>query len=284
MCMVAGFLLVSAALLKVLDLVSGPTVAETASPLSAFLVTCQIGVEMSVGLLLFSGHYWRTLHWVAVILFSGFAAYSLHLALIGAASCDCFGPVHVHPWWTFLLDLGVVFGILLPLRCYSNKNIKSGALRLVPDAARPRNVVLAIVGFAIIAVALLVRSVDRRTAIAESVLLTTGDWVILQPEKWIGQTLPIANFIDIDLSSGRWTALLHRHDCPACQEALPRYEQLASTGEKVALIDVPPYGKFGLRERACRYGRLKDDRDWFVQTPVEIRLQDGIVTAIAHGE
>jgi hypothetical protein len=131
--------------------------------------------------------------------------------------------------------------------------------------------------------ALLMRYIQTRSAQADGLLASAGNLVILEPEKWVGRPLPIADVIDLDLSQGDWTVLLHRHDCPDCQEAVPRYEKLAQL-QPVALIEVPPYGDFHASTNdAARHGRLKSDREWFVQTPVELRLQDGVVLAVKNG-
>jgi hypothetical protein len=133
---------------------------------------------------------------------------------------------------------------------------------------------------AVLTTALLVRYIDSRTATAEGVLTTDTGLVILEPEKWLGQKLPIAGFIDLDLSHGEWTVVFHRHDCPTCHEVLPSYVELSSMGHKVALIEVPPFGNLNPSESGCVHGQLTADREWFVQTPVEIQLRDGIVTAV----
>jgi len=99
---------------------------------------------------------------------------------------------------------------------------------------------------------------------------------MLQPETWIGKPLPIAEYIDADLSSGDWTILLHRHDCPEFQEAVPRYEDLAYQ-RNIAIVEMPPYNSELVADGPALHARLPDDREWFVQTPVEIQLDDGIV-------
>jgi hypothetical protein len=317
---IVGYLLVTAAILKAAQLVTEPTAALLAvraspdpvvhgSPDPALIATMlpplQVGAELAIGLFALSGYYWRQLRWFAFVLFIGFAAYSFHLATTGATSCGCFGPLRVHPWWTFGLDLAVVVGLFSSLlaptrvpRLAANRLMTSERDRLPNDSARnpeeskqcgrelkhplsfQRTLVAAAMGISIFTTALLARHLVAPTAAAEGVLQMAGDLIVLEPEKWVGKPLPIAEFVDLDLSTGEWTVLLHRHDCPDCEEAVPKYEQLATTGTRVALVEVPPFGELHPGEAACHYARLTDDREWFVQTPVELELRDGIVSAV----
>jgi hypothetical protein len=279
---VAGLLLMLAAALKAVTLVIDPATALV-HPLGLYFLPLEIGLEFCVGLLFLSGIYWLKLRWLAAALFTAFSAYSLYLALQGATSCGCFGPVHVNPWWTFGLDLAVVLGLVasrwfdaasMPRALHSRAGLPS-QLR-----SSSRVSVAVVISIGVLIAAALFRYADQRTAMANSISAAQGDLVILEPEKWIGQKLPIAEFIDTDLSSGEWIAVLHRHDCPVCQEAIPRYEQLASEGARIALIELPPYGFTPSLESACRCCRLKNDREWFVQTPVELCVKDGVVTTV----
>jgi hypothetical protein len=299
---VVGLLLVSAAILKAAQFITEPT---TALVYGRLLPSLQVGVELGVGLVALNGFYWRRLRWFALLLFVGFAGYSLLLATNGVTSCACFGAVRVHPWWTFGLDLAVVFGLLLsilaPIRVpllVAHRSASSPRDKL-PSASTPapeegkqcdeelgrraphgRLLVAAAMAVAILIIALFMRNVARTTATAKGVQPMASDITVLEPEQWIGKQLPIADFIDLGLSSGEWTVLLHRHDCPDCLEAVPRYEELALRGTRVALVEVPPYGDGLATQPACYYGRLTDEREWFLQTPVEIQLQDGIVTSV----
>jgi hypothetical protein len=283
---ITGLLLVGAAVLKTIQLFNEPTLAIV-HPLGSAFLLIQISVEFAVGILALLGVGWQMLRWFVLFLFSGFAVYSFYLALKGEASCGCFGPVHVQPWWTFLIDAAVVLGLLIVI--YRDRKANSPAANSV-EAGSPlfsldqRKLIAAAMAISVLATAFLVRYVDRRTAIAEGMSAAANGLVILEPEKWIGQKLPIAEFIDNDLSSGEWTAVLHRHDCSACLDALPRYQELASAGKRVALVEVPPYGDSSSETSACLCCRLKDIREWFVQTPTEIQLRDGIVlSAKVHG-
>lgn len=70
--------------------------------------------------------------------------------------------------------------------------------------------------------------------------------------------------------------MLHRHDCPECQQAAPQYEVLADT-QKVVIIEMPPYGGERLEEGPALHARMPNDREWYAQTPVEIRIKNGVV-------
>lgn len=261
---VVGLLLVGAAVLKAAQLLAEPALSA-ASPALRYLVPLQIAAEAGLGLLALSGVWWRQLRWLALVFFSAFALYSFHLATSGAATCGCFGALNVHPWWTFAIDAAVVAGLAASIAWGTNA---------VPIVARPRQAI-ALAMLCGVALGGTVFAAALRAAGSSS--LAAGDGlVVLEPEAWIGQRLPIAEFIDADLSQGEWTVLLHRHDCPDCQEATPQYESLAA-GRNVALVEVPPFGQEVANSGPAVYTRLREERDWFVQTPVEMRLSSGVV-------
>lgn len=282
---VAGFLLIAAAGLKAIEIVTEPA-ATLVHPLGRHFVPVEIGIEFGLGLLLLSGLYWRTLRWLVIVIFTAFAAYSLYLAMNGAESCGCFGSLHISPWWTFGMDSIVVFGLLVAMllerRSLTSRSEPWEGL-FARKASHQRFAFAVLTAATLLSIALNFRYISQRTGSSNG-LTSVGDLVVLEPEQWIGQKLPITKSVDLDLSSGDWVVLLHRHDCPVCQEMIPKFEQRAAAGERIALVEVPPYGNFeshfATRERACHYGRLKEDHEWFVQTPVEIRLQGGIVTAV----
>lgn len=286
--LIAGLLLFAAAVLRANQLLNEPT-ATIVQPTGSLLSAVQVAAELVIGLLVLSGAYWRALRWFTVVLFAGFAIYSVYLALKGAGSCGCFGPVHVHPWATFILDLAMVAGLIMAALRDRNSFLAStneSETRAAWFWIDRRKLIAAVSALGVVTVAFFIRSVERPTAVANGITATASGLVLLEPEKWIGQKLPIAEFVDTDLSNGDWIAVLHRHDCPACEEAVPRYEQLAATGQRIALIEIPPFGYSRTSgSSTCRYSRLTNDREWFVQTPVEIRIENGIVTTVkTHGE
>ena len=68
-----------------------------------------IQFEIALGVSLLSG-WLRTAAWAATLAtFTAFTAFSLHAALVGQASCGCFGRIALSPWITFAIDLAVLF-------------------------------------------------------------------------------------------------------------------------------------------------------------------------------
>lgn len=281
-----GLLLVVASSFNAVQLVTEPASA-LAHPLDRYLLPVHIGVELALGLLVLSGLYWRVLRWCVLALFMGFAGYSLYLGLSGAASCGCFGPLQINPWWTFGLDVAIVAGLLISalsdLRDVEAEHNSAERLRAPAASHRRHQLIVMTAATVAISTPLLVRYASQPSEVADG-LDSAGNIVVLEPEKWIGQRLPIADAVDADLCEGEWVVLLYRYDCLTCREQLPRYEERATAGERVSLVEVPPYGNSEQHGVNCRYAKLKDTREWFVQTPVEIRLTNGVVRTVnTHG-
>jgi hypothetical protein len=198
--------------------------------------------------------------WLALGIFVMFAVYALYQAIGGAASCGCFGPVKLHPWWTFFLDVAIAAGLSASIL----RRTQVERASISPGLLHQRVVVGSIVAISLLGATLLMRYAQTRSAQADGLLASAGNLVILEPEQWVGKPLPIAEAIDVDLAQGEWIVLLHRHDCPDCQAAVPRYEQLALQ-ERVALVEVPPYDDLHVSTTgAAHRGQLSSDREWFV--------------------
>lgn len=270
-----GLLLTTAAGLKAVQLlIDSP--AGFGNPLTKRILLIAISVEFSAGLIILSGIWWRQLRWLAAALFSMFAAYSFQLALYGEDSCGCFGPLRVHPWWTFQLDAVMLFGLLISI-WWSPRHAEAELAPSTVDRKYHRVAVAGIAILVILSVAVVVRHAVNHRTFGDQLLSTARSPVALEPNSWEGRSLPIAYAIDLDLSQGKWIVLLHRHNCPDCHEAVLRYEELAMH-KRVALVEVPPYGKSDSIPTAAVYrAQLRGDREWFIQTPVELQLENGVV-------
>jgi hypothetical protein len=278
---IVGFILIAASLLKSFDLYKDPTLVLTGGH-AKLLLPMLIGSELSLGFLAVTNISWSRLRVIAILLFTFFAGYTLFLAIQGAASCGCFGRLEVNPWWTFLLDVVVLSGLLLEYYLVNHKEATPHSSSV--SLAKTR---LALAGTLVLPVALtahLLWFVNSKENLSEGAFQTVGDLVILEPEKWIGQEFPLSEFIDVNVSNGSWVLLLHRHDCPKCKKVIPKYEQLSrfTAWNQVALIDVPPYDSSQQsRASPCSVGRLSDLRQWFVATPIEIQLEMGVVVNVS---
>jgi len=275
---VVGTLLLVAATLKAIALWLYPeTVLVNGS--DRFLVPLQVGGEIGLGLMAFSGTYWARLRWISIVLFTVFAVYSFWLAIRGETSCGCFGLVEINPWWTFLLDLIVVFSLAFSGNA---TNVHAAGIDGQADftSSVTRYWTFTTVSISLAVAAALFFYTEPKTTGPSELLHSVGNLTILEPENWIGKEFPLSGLVNIDLSGGKWVLLLHRHDCSKCQDAIPKYNLLSTSivEGKVALIEVPPFGnQQEVASSKILNGRLVNDREWFVQTPIEIQLQDGKV-------
>jgi len=282
-----GFLLIAAALLKAAQLFKHPSSVLT-DETSRYFVPLLIGCELGLGLTAIMGLYWRLLRLLAMALFAGFACYSLFLAISGAASCGCFGSLEINPWWTFILDLIVFTGLFAEYRTKRPGEIPQDA------ATENFSSKIGIASTAILSMAVAIglawHVAPHPQSVSQESFQTVGDLIILEPENWVGKKFPLLEHIDLDVSQGNWVLLLHHHDCPECQEALPKYQNLAArlqekaSEERVILVETPPYNQANVEEPSmspCLLGRLSDKREWFVQTPVEIRIREGRITGVS---
>lgn len=233
-----------------------------------------IQLELLLGVALLAGIAGKGGVRIAMVVFVGFAAFSVYRALAGHESCGCFGAIKVHPWATFTLDIVIVGLLAWSLR----RPMPS------PSLTRPR------IAFAIVLCVMLsgitgglsYAFAPQRLADGEGRIIEAGGLVILEPDAWVEKQLPIARHLSpaVDTSQGEWTLLVYHHDCHDCQEALPHYHRLASLEgnqrRKVLLVEVPPYGEHA-QHGPAHTARLSDQNEWFVQAPVEIQLKDGIV-------
>jgi hypothetical protein len=282
---VAGILLLVAVSLKALSPAESLSFeSDYGLPLGSSAAL--IASEWLLGVLLVAGLWQRQTIGVALVGFTTFALFSLYRGLVGAESCGCFGTLEVNPWLTFVLDVVIAAAL-----CRTWMRLKANeAQRAEPVSPWNWRRTTVTSAFAMGIVPLLAWSAHSRPTrlAAESELLQEGGLVILEPEAWLGKRFPLAAYIEqsgADLRKGNWTVVLYHHDCPKCQEALPQYQRLAEqleaagSSERVMLVEMPPFGSEVPADGAAQAARLSDEREWFVQAPVEIRLVDGKVVA-----
>lgn len=116
------------------------------------------------------------------------------------------------------------------------------------------------------------------------------DMVFLRPKTWIGEPFPLADYIDVGrkLKKEKWTVLIFNHKSPNVNKMLEKCEtlsrDLAARNEtmKVAIIEVPPFGRGGPLPASpdvpCLIGCLNEAQDWVMGKSFLLVIENGVVT------
>jgi hypothetical protein len=219
---------------------------------------------------------------VAILLFLAFADLSLYQAMSGADSCGCFGLLKINPWLTFTLDVVIALGLgRVWIRLRADKSLNRAGVALCNARFRIA-IVLALTGLVIVT---LPQSLQSARDTSSGDPGAKGSLVVMKPDTWVNKPLILTQYVEIsaDLTRGEWIVLVYHSDCPKCRDALLKYVCLAELSASkrgapgIAFVEVPPYrvDEFTLKDAV--HGRLRDEYEWFVQTPVEIRLSGGKV-------
>jgi hypothetical protein len=103
-------------------------------------------------------------------------------------------------------------------------------------------------------------------------------------EKWDWLQYVVEEDIREPLSEGLVVVLMHRFDCPVCEEMAPRYsayyQAMVEQGIdafKIAFLEIPPYGDEDHvpDDTLCIQGKLTDEQNWQLMSPVVVALLDG---------
>jgi hypothetical protein len=92
-----------------------------------------------------------------------------------------------------------------------------------------------------------------------------------------------------DIASGSQYVIFYRKDCEHCHELMELYFS-ASLARPTTAIAVPERAGFPTENVQpfpcveCRVAELPAGVDWFLQTPVLVRLNDGIVECVSEVE
>lgn len=220
---------------------------------------------------------------------------------MGASSCGCFGSVQVNPWVTLVLDVSFFVGILVLGR-------RAPGLRWQPTVSAVR--VLIAGAWTIAAFVLGFGPLTSKPAQvpppAESEAAPAGDasaatsaalpadgYYVPEYESWVGQRfldLEIAGWIRglpaEELETGLDYVLFYRKDCEHCHELMQVFFAGPLDVPTVA-VAIPertgwPDVRLPLDCEECRTAELPAGVDWFIQTPVLVRLNEGVVACASE--
>ncbi|MBN1787977.1 MAG: hypothetical protein JW806_06240 [Sedimentisphaerales bacterium] len=265
---IAGLFLLVAGAMKVHQLLTEPIISEGFWESWAFFVI-QVPLEIGLGIWLICGLFRKAAWLLATIAYGGFIVVTLYKAVMGIESCGCFGTVTVNPWITLVLIDVPIFLSLVIFRPKGQKLLPPPW----PSAAH---------FFAIAIPTFILLPAIEYVLITNKQIKPTIEEVAIPQNVW-----PMLEYIDIkdQLENGLWVVLLYHDDCPDCKIAMPLYEQMHESLEgndiHFAFVEMPPYG--GTAEPlvnsqtkvAC--GRLGGEKKWYLQSPVVVVIDNGIV-------
>ncbi len=253
-----------------------------------FILHFTIAVELIV-----AGVMWllpRLSRPVGIVMLAGFLPVLAAEVAMGASSCGCFGAVEIHPGVTLTMDLGFLLGLWW---------LGRGVEPLATTAAQPTWRVLAAGLWILISVGLafgLVTAAPVTQVESDAVSASAGPvdgYYLPTYDQWIGrpwEEVPIAAWIQgasSELSEGTRFVLFYRKDCEHCHELMEAFftGPLAVPTTAVAVPDrggFPTVGTLSFPCDQCDRAELPSGVDWFLQTPVLVRLADGIVECAAE--
>lgn len=255
-----------------------------------FVLKFSIVVELTV-----VGAMWllpRLARPVGIAILASFLPVLIGDVAMGASSCGCFGAVQVPPVVTLTMDVGFLLGLWL---------LGRGVERLATPPVLPaRNVVAAgLWGLASCALAFGVHAGGPPAPAAAAgpatgaAPLPPAGYYLPEYGGWIGQRwseLPIAGWIvgaPSDLDTGQHLLLFYRKDCEHCHALMEAFfvGELAVPTTAVAVPERAGFPTEGLQPfpcDSCSRAELPAGVDWFLKTPVVVRLDDGVVGCAAE--
>ncbi len=241
---------------------------------SHLLTTLLVLVEIGVATWLLSGAKPRIAKWAALTLFSLFAVTAAAKWTAGETNCGCFGVIQIHPAIVFFVDAFVI--VVLLDQCIRRA-------RTDTKASGFKSSLVWVCGFIFAAFCIVSIQSLRTTSFNDLGLIeTTNDFVILEPETWVGQQLPIIEYLKhVDKYALETCHLLfYYEDCPHCKQYIATCLETPETHPFV-FVEVPPYKAPDQQNTdTVTWAKLDDRFKWFVEAPVELTIENGMVSQV----
>lgn len=227
----------------------------------------EIALESAMAVLLLVNFHPKHLWLLTTALFAVFFIFALTSLLTGQDSCHCFGNFKVRPICTVFLD-AIILAFLFCCR----------KVRLIRNEFSIKKALL--IGLLWIAVMLPVlfifASVEKENLSQLGTVYTGIDGhktIQLKPDVWLEGECPLLEWalpeecLD-QLTTGDWTVVVYRADCPDCQEVLANLKERGVAN--VVCVEIPPYGEKNIVPEWFVHLRLPDTVTWVVKTPLVI--------------
>ena len=235
--------------------------------------------------------------WIGVAVLTAFVPVLIGDLLLGASSCGCFGAVEVSPWVTLVMDVTFLLGLLIlgrrEPRLAMTRDLPTSKV-LIAGVWSLFSVVLAF-GLPAPAPNLDGGSDSGSAGNGNSVgpPLPADGYYMPQYQDWIGRPfheLDVASWsrnLPDDLIFGSQYVIFYRKDCEHCHELMELHFS-GSLEQPTTAIAVPERHGFPTENLQpfdcpeCRLAELPAGIDWFLQTPVLVRLAEGVVECAAE--
>jgi len=235
--------------------------------------------------------------WIGVAMLTAFIPVLIGDLLLGASSCGCFGAVKVSPWVTLVMDVTFLLGLLV----LGRREPRLAMTRDLPTSkvliAGVWSLLSVVVAFGLSAPGATVPG-DIAGSVVESpgsaaLSLPADGYYMPQYQDWIGRPfaeLDVAKWasnLPDDLIFGSQYVIFYRKDCEHCHELMALYFS-GSLELPTTAISVPERHGYPTENLQpfdcpeCRLAELPAGIDWFLQTPVLVRLVDAAVECAAE--
>ncbi len=217
-------------------------------------------------------------------------------------SCGCFGSNSPPPWAILIIDGGLLFGVLfLKPPAASAKGLARWPI--------PAAVVLMLIGFATSFAVVIPagRAPDQANGseptdnsdprVNPDPKALPGYWFANDLDAWIGKPwreIELFRFMrrwPSNMDSGTRYVVFYRRTCEHCQEMFENDLTDPLLAAKVTAIEVPeekdllrPDHAWFMPETDCELMELPLGCDWIIQTPLSLRIENGIVTCATEGD
>jgi hypothetical protein len=229
--------------------------------------------------------------WAGIVMLGAFLPVLIGDVVLGADSCGCFGSVEVNPWVTLVTDVTFLLGLVF----LGRRDPRLALGRFLPTskvvAAGVWSLLSVLVAFALPAD----NPTDPSGVTASAAPVPADGYYLPDYEEWIGRPfrdLEIASWISglpVDLEVGQQYVIFFRKDCEHCHELMEIYFN-GSLDWPATAIAVPERDGWPTENLQafpcveCRMAELPAGIDWFFQTPVLVRLTDGVVECASEVE
>jgi len=233
--------------------------------------------------------------WIGIAMLLTFVPVLIGDLALGASSCGCFGAVNVSPWVTLVMDVTFLFGLLL----LGRSEPRLAMTRDLPTSrvliAGAWSLLCVVLAFGAPAPAPVANGGSDGPTDSAGPPLPADGYYMPQYQEWIGRPfheLDVASWssnLPDDLISGTQYVIFYRKDCEHCHELMELHFSGALEFPTTA-IAVPERDGFPTENLQpfdcpdCRLAELPAGIDWFLQTPVLVRLGGGVVECAAEVE